>query len=678
MNLGGLKLKWIAKLFDKVLARFGTAPPMSHNKKKNIKRASLLLPLTLLMGLFQNCAPGGMKTLSSATAQKSKNASGATTVTTTTIPGTTTTIPAIISGAPLVLYTDIVSGPNTGGELNQGAYLSIFGKNFGSNLANVKVFLENVEVARYLYLGPSMGRSDIQQISVQIGSAISGVSRHIRVSVSGVDSNTDKLFSVNPGRMIFVDPVSGNDATAVVGDVTKPFKHVQTTDLTQAAWGQVRAGDFIVMRAGTHTGVGRENYFLRFITATSTILDTSYYGRNTYINGSGVSPNPMAAISGPITLMGYPGESPLINCTPNINSMGCLSGMNRNNYPNAGRWIVIANLKIEGGGYDGPISEQIGGENWRIVNNEITAYSGVTWQQVIAYNRAHGLPDGSSAGISPSRMGGITGSGMGSYWVGNNIHDIYGSDCAAHTIDNQAVSATNPLIAANTSICGGSEAHGIYIDGEGSYEVAYNHIHDIKSGKGFQSYNSGSNSLGSPAITEVSDVNLHHNLIHNTLTFGINIADSARAGWVISNNVVYAAGAAALQFNTMDLVGCKIFNNTIIGTSFSDWRYMATAVQLKNNIIDPSAFGPGGGTMDGTFENNLWLNVTSLGFGTANLFGDPKFVSTTPGAEDFHLKSISPAIDRGISTAGSILNNDYDASTARPRGAGFDIGAFEF
>ena len=36
------------------------------------------------------------------------------------------------SGAPVVLYTDITSGPNTGGENNKGIYLSVFGKNFGS------------------------------------------------------------------------------------------------------------------------------------------------------------------------------------------------------------------------------------------------------------------------------------------------------------------------------------------------------------------------------------------------------------------------------------------------------------------------------------------------------------------------------------------------------------------
>jgi len=62
-------------------------------------------------------------------------------------PTNTVTIPPI-AGAPVVLYTDIVSGPNTGGENGKGIYLSIFGKNFGGTGLgqSVKVYINNVEV----------------------------------------------------------------------------------------------------------------------------------------------------------------------------------------------------------------------------------------------------------------------------------------------------------------------------------------------------------------------------------------------------------------------------------------------------------------------------------------------------------------------------------------------------
>jgi len=45
----------------------------------------------------------------------------------------TSTPTVTVAGGPLVLYTDLISGPNSGGENNKGAYLSIFGKNFGAS-----------------------------------------------------------------------------------------------------------------------------------------------------------------------------------------------------------------------------------------------------------------------------------------------------------------------------------------------------------------------------------------------------------------------------------------------------------------------------------------------------------------------------------------------------------------
>jgi hypothetical protein len=53
--------------------------------------------------------------------------------------------------------------------------------------------------------------------------------------------------------------------------------------------------------------------------------------------------------------------------------------------------------------------------------------------------------------------------------------------------------------------------------------------------------------------------------------------------------------------------------------------------------------------------------------------GDPLFADAT-GA-DFQLLAGSPAIDAGSPDSAPL--DDYDG-TARPRGAGFDIGAFEF
>jgi hypothetical protein len=65
MNLNGFKFKLIAELFDKFLSWFETSSLRLSKNRKNLKRAGVLMPLTLLLVLFQNCAPGGMKVLSS-------------------------------------------------------------------------------------------------------------------------------------------------------------------------------------------------------------------------------------------------------------------------------------------------------------------------------------------------------------------------------------------------------------------------------------------------------------------------------------------------------------------------------------------------------------------------------------------------------------------------------------
>src|SRR5258708_34968667 len=108
-------------------------------------------------------------------------------------------------------------------------------------------------------------------------------------------------------------------------------------------------------------------------------------------------------------------------------------------------------------------------------------------------------------------MAGITGNGTGLVWLGNHIHDIQGSS---------------------------GECHGIYIDGDGSYEIAYNLIENIRSGNGFQIYVNGTN-----GSSVANNVNFHPNLIHDVSKHGLNLADNHPQGLAPSakggNNVQY-------------------------------------------------------------------------------------------------------------------------------------------
>lgn len=542
----------------------------------------------------------------------------------------------VASGAPNVMYTDLVSGPTSGGEGNLGAYLTIFGKNFGtaSGLGTTtRVFIGNAEVASYRSLSASkvFAAQGIQQIVVQVGGlggAAQGVALPVTVLVGGVVSNSDHRFMPNPGRMLYVDNVAGNDATAVPGDINKPYRYVQTPALyTGGAWAVVQPGDIIVMRghgnASPWTDVGFEKYFMR------------------YRNKSGKAATGVAG-TGAIALLGYPGEDVYIRGTvAGGMSSGCISGINGQSFPGMGQWAVISNLRLDCEGYDGPISQQIFGHHWRVINNDLAASTAPR------------------SGSNIPRMAGITGNGNNAVWYGNHIHDIQGS---------------------------AQECHGIYIDGDGSYDIAYNHIHDIRDGNGFQVYVNGGN-----GSDYASNISLHHNLIHNVSKHGVNIADGASNNVKVWNNLVYNVQYAGIRFNTNSLHGAKIFNNTFYNTNLArgsqygaitnDWNFPSDALDIQNNIfyvVSGTPYNSGSNGVPkgvGTIARNLWFNGSgSTAFDSAPILADPQFVA--PGT-DFHLRAGSPAIGVGLrpSAVTSLVTHDFDL---KARGSLLDLGAFQY
>src|SRR5512137_1512977 len=51
--------------------------------------------------------------------------------------------------SPRIFYSDLESGPNTGGQQNQGAFVTIYGKGFGSTRGNSTVSVGGKPVAAY-------------------------------------------------------------------------------------------------------------------------------------------------------------------------------------------------------------------------------------------------------------------------------------------------------------------------------------------------------------------------------------------------------------------------------------------------------------------------------------------------------------------------------------------------
>jgi hypothetical protein len=523
-----------------------------------------------------------------------------------------------------VLYTDVIAGPTSGGEAGNGAYLSIFGKNFGSSGlgTTVKVTIGGVEVASYLGLGASLGRSDIQRITVQVGALghpTPGTALPVVVSVNGTSSNQDQTFTPNPGRMLFVDNVNGNDTTAVPGDVTHPYQHVELKGSSSAAVNAAKPGDTIVLRGKgqPYNDLGNANQFVR-------VID---FGGSAPTGASG---------TGPLAFIAYPGETVnIVNGAGGVSDGAAFSGFDHTSGSyTGGDWVTIGDLHIEGDGTAGVIALQVASDHWRIVNNELSS------------------PNTNNAMVL---AGGVNGNGTNISILGNAIHDITGS---------------------------GGVNHGVYIDGDGSYEVAFNVISRVSSGYGIQAYNDAGNS------PTTSHVHIHHNLVHDITGKGcLNVGSGSALDFQIWDNVCSQINLSCLRFDDAgDLVGAQVYNNTFYACGMGDAYDGAidsdgallpdTAVTIVNTIVWPASGvpytgGSGNGFGSGVFLNDLWNGAANAPTGSGNVSGDPAFVA---GGSDFHLSAGSPAKGAGSSSVAGLVTTNFDLV---PWGAGpYDIGAY--
>lgn len=172
-----------------------------------------------------------------------------------------------------------------------------------------------------------------------------------------------------------------------------------------------------------------------------------------------------------------------------------------------------------------------------------------------------------------------------------------------------------------------------------------------------------------------------------------NASCSTMGPWDVRDNVYVNVGGQAnfgirnIRFYNNTLYNSGGNNNLVLylydGSGKSDY----SGAQIKNNlIVVPSGIGSYGQVMsvgstgsNVQIGNNLvtkistWSAVSGFSDQGGINGGDPRFVDAS--ANDFHLQSGSPAIDKGVALSG--FNYDY-AGTARPQGATWDIGAFEY
>jgi len=547
--------------------------------------------------------------------------------------------------SPVVLFTDVPSGPVSGGENGQGAYLTIFGRNFGSASgmgSTTKVTIGGVPVANYRFLGGSKvsGRQDLQELIVQVGPLTGdplGTAQPVVVSVSGAASNSNVTFTPNPGHVLFVS-LSGSDSAGAPDDIKHPYRYLQNNAAGTGAYANVHPGDQIVVRGGTWSDInGIDGTWLRFGTVTGTAPTGAT--RTGWIH--------VTAYPGPVN-----GNAPEdVHYVTPANSTGGIQGP-WSAIHTYGSYLAVSNLHLESSATAqsdaAPINLQYSAGPWRIANNELGPWPSTP------------------AAPNNAKAGGISGEGKGIEILGNYIHDIA---CALGQ-------ASNPL-----------ENHGIYIDDDGSYNIGWNVISNITGGNGFQVYTNGGLS------TVTNNIAFHHNIVDGIGKHGLNLADGTGANVRVYDNLIANTQYSGLRFNTTNLSNAKVWSNTFYNTAISanaklgnygvisnDWTLPAGSVSFVGNIFyagtgtDILGGSTGFNGSEGSWANDLWFNGADgvPTFATAAADADPLFVSV---GSDYHLGIGSPAIGAGSASASALVTDDL-YGTART--SAVDIGAIAY
>ena len=118
------------------------------------------------------------------------------------------------SAPPRLFFTDLQSGPNSGGANGKGVFVTLWGKGFGATQGSSTVTVGGGPVDNYSLWSDG-------KITVQLGAG--SASGNVVVNVAGAGASNGLPFTVRAGKIFFVS-TSGNDANA--GTFTAPWQTI--------------------------------------------------------------------------------------------------------------------------------------------------------------------------------------------------------------------------------------------------------------------------------------------------------------------------------------------------------------------------------------------------------------------------------------------------------------------
>jgi IPT/TIG domain len=530
---------------------------------------------------------------------------------------------------PRLFFSDLESGPATGGQNNNGVWVTIWGKGFGATQGTSTVTVGTGAVASYPLWSDS-------KIVFQLGA--NAKTGNIIVNVPGVASN-GLPFTVRAGNIFFV-ATTGNDANT--GSFASPWKTIVK------AKNAIAAGDTAYIEDGV--AQTSEDNFTAYLSMDNQGASNS---------GTAGAPKALVAYPGATATVGVAGGLHYGIRTPNIGT-------------NEDYW-VISQLHIVGGTQ----AMDIGGLGWRIIGNEMQCPGAD--DQVGCFEMSEGNQvrfygnDVHNAGINPTSSKfyhavyfSTDSNHVDVGW--NHIHDNF--TCRALQFHS------SPLCSPS---CGAADTTGF-----NQFDL---HVHDNLI------HGDNCNGINFATVDpSKGPIEAYNNVIYNVgrmdpLQLGAAFSCIYVAG--ITNNGVAGTGTVEVFNNTLsDCAANNSANASGSRGAFGVGGGPATLImRLRNNIAYQLA---GEIYVDGsktqiTGDKNLWFGAGTAPTQTINNFSsDPLFANRAIG--DYHLTPSSTARDTGIAIVpsnsfepnpGPTIDTDKDG-VLRAQGTAFDLGAYEF
>jgi len=519
------------------------------------------------------------------------------------------------AAVPAIFYSDILSGPKTGGQNNEGVFVTIWGNNFGSSQGLSYVTIGGGQAYSYPVWTNTM-------ISFQIGSnAVTGniVVTTASGSGSSAGSSTPFSFTVRTGNIYFYSPTAltnGNGAYATPWNTLTSVYSTMTT------------GDTIYLRAGT--------------------LTNGQYGYGGYSAMFAIGDGKGGSSANPIALITYPGETFTMACT----GAGGVNYVIRTGGNGGSSWITLSKITMtNNGGAYGPLGNE--GTGYRMVGNNIQSF-----------NTNYGIIDFGGDSVKV---------------LGNEIHDSYDAspNNETHSIYIDGTN-TNFEVGWNYLHTNHNQGWEIscYHNGQRQGSIHDNLIiSDYGAGavKGILADGAGDGGTDNFPSMYTNIVKVYNNILVNLGQYENGGAIQTVCGTnYIYNNTIYYSGLenqGVLQFAD-DSCGpgggnqvLYVANNTIYAN--------VPGLYISNQNGSP----PNWSDFVTLSKNNYYGEGNGPTQDTTALNANPLFVSPSTGiGGNFQLQSTSPLIGYGINT-NSIVPNDY-AGNIRPTTP--SDGAYEY